>query len=71
MKDTLTFFDIAKPNPTQLGEYAQLANDIEAQGRYTGVIWKRVGEYIVFYDDKGKIMKCPTTYFEPRLEKFI
>lgn len=57
--------------PQQLGEYAQLANDIEAQGRYTGVIWKRVGEYIVFYDNKGKIMKCPTTYFEPDLSKFI
>lgn len=65
------FVGDAELTPQQLGEYAQLANDIEAQGRYTGVIWKRVGEYIVFYDDKGKIMKCPTTYFEPDLEKFI
>lgn len=65
------FVGASELTPQQLGEYAQLANDIEAQGRYTGVIWKRVGEYIVFYDDKGKIMKCPTTYFEPNLERFV
>ena len=65
------FVGDAELTPQQLGEYAQLANDIEAQGRYTGVIWKRVGEYIVFYDDKGKIMKCPTTYFEPDLSRFV
>lgn len=44
---------------------------IEDAGRYQGVHWKRVGEYIVFYDQNGKILKSPSTYFEPKLEAFI
>jgi NTP pyrophosphatase (non-canonical NTP hydrolase) len=44
---------------------------IEVEGRYKGVHWKRVGEYIVFYDGNGKILKSPSTYFEPNLEKYV
>jgi hypothetical protein len=44
---------------------------IEAQGRYKGVYWERLGEYVVFFDENGKILKCPKTYFEPDLTKFI
>lgn len=47
------------------------AIQIEDEGRYEGVYWKRVGEYIVFYDGNGKILKAPSTYFEPNLEKFV
>lgn len=54
-----------------LGSFAQQCNDIELQGRYQGVHWKRVGEYIVFYDQNGKILKSPSTYFEPKLEAYI
>lgn len=54
-----------------LGDFAQQCNDIESQGRYQGVHWKRVGEYVVFYDQNGKILKSPSTYFEPQLEQFI
>ena len=57
--------------PEDLGSFAQQCNDIELQGRYEGVHWKRVGEYIVFYDQNGKILKSPSTYFEPKLEAFI
>jgi NTP pyrophosphatase (non-canonical NTP hydrolase) len=44
---------------------------IESEGRYKGVYWERVGEYVVFYDENGKILKSPSTYFEPKLEQFI
>lgn len=54
-----------------LADLAQQCNDIELQGRYQGVHWKRVGEYIVFYDENGKILKSPSTYFEPKLEAYI
>jgi hypothetical protein len=54
-----------------LGSFAQQCNDIELQGRYRGVHWKRIGEYIVFYDQNGKILKNRSTYFEPNLTKFI
>ncbi len=57
--------------PEDLGSFAQQCNDIELQGRYEGVHWKRVGEYIVFYDQNGKILKSPSTYFEPKLEAYI
>lgn len=43
---------------------------IESEGRYKGVYWKRVGEYVVWYDGSGKILKGPN-YFEPKLDKFI
>lgn len=54
-----------------LADLAQQCNDIELQGRYQGVHWKRVGEYVVFYDQNGKILKSPSTYFEPNLEQFV
>jgi NTP pyrophosphatase (non-canonical NTP hydrolase) len=47
------------------------AVQIEDEGRYKNVHWKRVGEYIVFYDENGKILKSPSTYFEPQLEEFV
>lgn len=54
-----------------LGSFAQQCNDIESEGRYQGVHWKRVGEHVVFYDQNGKILKSPSTYFEPDLESFV
>lgn len=45
-------------------------NIIEGQGRYKGVTWSRKGDYIVFTDQNGKIVK-PTSFFEPDLKKFI
>lgn len=56
--------------PEQLAQFAAECNDIEAQGRYSGVTWSRKGDWIVFTDGNGKIVK-PSTYFEPDLEKFI
>lgn len=43
---------------------------IESEGRYKGVHWKRVGDYVVWYDGSGKILKGPN-YFEPNLEEFV
>lgn len=43
---------------------------IESEGRYKGVHWKRVNDYVVWYDQSGKILKGPN-YFEPNLEKFV
>lgn len=51
--------------------YEVMCNGIMLEGRYKGVYWKRVGEYVVFYDENGKILKNPSTYFEPNLEKFV
>ena len=44
--------------------------DIEAQGRYKGVYWKRVNDYVVWYDESGKILKG-VNYFEPDLEQYV
>jgi hypothetical protein len=60
----------------ELSPYERMTFDsqsvqIEDAGRYKGVHWKRVSEYIVFYDENGKILKSPSTYFEPKLEAFI
>jgi hypothetical protein len=55
----------------QKGEFMEQALEIEAQGRYKGVHWKQVGEYVVYYDESGKIMKSPFNYFEPDLTKFV
>jgi hypothetical protein len=55
----------------QLAELNKDCIDIESQGRYSGVHWKRQGEYVVFLDGNGKIVKSPRTYFEPKLEQFI
>lgn len=54
----------------QLAQFAEECNNIESQGRYSGVTWSRKGDYVVFTDGNGKIVK-PSTYFEPKLEKFI
>ena len=43
---------------------------IESQGRYTGVHWKVVNGYAVWYDQSGKILKGPN-YFEPNLKEFV
>jgi predicted HAD superfamily Cof-like phosphohydrolase len=51
-------------------KFEQQCTVILLEGRYKGVHWKRVGEYIVFYDGNGKILKSPSTYFEPNLEKY-
>ncbi|QCQ61847.1 MazG [Rheinheimera phage vB_RspM_Barba19A] len=48
-----------------------ICKEIEAQGRYKGVGWQRHGEWIVFKDGNGKIMKNPRTYREPELSGFI
>jgi len=44
---------------------------IEKRTKYKGVYSKPVLGYHVFYDENGKIMKNPSTYFEPDLSKFI
>jgi NTP pyrophosphatase (non-canonical NTP hydrolase) len=54
----------------QLAELNKDCIDIESQGRYSGVHWKRQGEYVVFLDGNGKIVK-PSTFKEPNLEQFI
>lgn len=43
---------------------------IEDEGRYAGVYWKRVNNYVVWYDQSGKILKGPN-YFEPDLKEFV
>lgn len=48
-----------------------ICKEIESQGRYKGVGWGRQGEWIVFKDENGKIMKNPRTYREPELIGFI
>ena len=55
-------------------EYIELdtiCREIEAQGRYKGVYWKREGEYVVFLDENSKILKNPRTYFEPNLKPYL
>lgn len=51
-------------------DFDRHTDKIESEGRYKGVYWKRVGEYVVWYDGSGKILKGPK-YFEPKLDKFI
>jgi NTP pyrophosphatase (non-canonical NTP hydrolase) len=57
-------------SPQQLTDFANECNQIELQGRYSNVQWKRQGEYVVFLDGNGKIVK-PSTFKEPNLEQFI
>ena len=57
--------------PAQLSQFAQDANDIEAQGRYTNVTWKRIEDYVVYFDGNGKILKSPRTFFGPDLTPYI
>jgi hypothetical protein len=44
--------------------------DILAQGRYTDVGWERKGDYVVFTDGNGKIMKAEN-YWQPELSQYI
>lgn len=48
-----------------------ICKEIESQGRYKGVGWERQGEWIVFKDENGKIMKNVRSYREPELVSFI
>ena len=48
----------------------QAALALEADGRYKDVQWSRVGDYIVFKDNAGKVLKSPT-FKEPQLKKYI
>lgn len=57
--------------PEQLSEFASICNSIEDNTPYKNIHWQRKGNYVVFYDGNGKIMKSPKTYFEPELSKFI
>lgn len=50
--------------------YDLICKSIVDKGRYTGVVWSRIGDYIIFKDDKGKLMKCPN-FSEPDFSKFI
>lgn len=52
--------------------YDNVAHDIEANanGRYTNIIWSKVGNYVIFKDSTGKIMK-PTNYKSVNLEGCI
>lgn len=50
--------------------FAAHSRKIESEGRYTGVYWKVVNGYAVWYDQSGKILKGPN-YFEPNLEEFV
>ena len=48
----------------------QAAIALEADGRYKDVQWSRVGDYIVFKDANGKVLKAPT-FNSPQLKKYI
>lgn len=50
--------------------YDLICKSIVDKGRYTGVTWQRVGNYIVFRDDNGKLMK-PPSFREPNLSQYI
>jgi hypothetical protein len=54
----------------QMAQFDDECKEIESQGHYSGVTWSRKGDYVVFTDGNGKIVK-PSSYFEPDLEKFI
>lgn len=56
--------------PEQLSDFTTHCTFIEGQGRYTGVHWEHRDDYIVWYDQSGKILKGPN-YFEPNLERFV
>ena len=53
------------------GDLNAICKEIEAQERYKGVGWERHGEWIVFKDKNGKILKNPRTYREPELSGSI
>lgn len=52
--------------------YDHIIKEIESksEGRYTDITWAKVGDYVVFKDGKGKIMK-PTNYKSVNLEGCI
>lgn len=54
-----------------ISELDNLCKRIEADGRYKGVYWERVGDYCIFFDENKKILKNPKTYFEPNLSPFV
>lgn len=56
---------------TQPRELDVICKEIEAQGRYTNVTWESQGDWIIFKDGNGKILKNPRTYFEPDLTPFL
>jgi hypothetical protein len=55
----------------EIKTFDKVCVDIELAGRYTGVNWNKIGDYVVFRDGNGKLMKSPLTYFEPNLTPFI
>lgn len=57
-------------SPHQLADFANECNQIELQGRYSGVRWKREDGYVVFFDENGKIVK-PSTFKEPNLKPYL
>ena len=46
----------------QMVQFEDECKQIESQGRYSGVTWSRKGDYVVFTDGNGKIVK-PSTYY--------
>lgn len=54
------------------GDLSQVCKQIEenSEGRYTGVTSRECNGYIVFRDDKGKIMK-PPSYREADVRRFV
>lgn len=55
---------------SMLSALEQSIVDIESDGRYKGVYWERSGDYIVFKDTNGKVLKAPT-FKGPQLKQFI
>ena len=55
---------------SMLSALEQSVVDIESDGRYKGVVWERSGDYVVFKDGNGKVLKAPT-FKEPQLKKYI
>jgi hypothetical protein len=55
-----------------LGAY-KLVGDLtkEYEGRYTGINYTKVGDYLVFRDDKLKVLKPKSFYQDPDLKPFI
>jgi Ni,Fe-hydrogenase I large subunit len=55
-----------------LGVY-KLVNDLtkEYEGRYTGINYTKVGDYLLFRDDKLKVLKPKGFYKEPDLKQFM
>lgn len=50
--------------------YDLICKSIVDKGRYFGVTWQRVGDYIMFRDENGKCLKAPC-FREPNLSQYI